>query len=624
MELGYHTFKKGQDIIWKVGFCLSLILFVGCSSTRPFQLTDVSPKYKAYQGTDLDPHKSQKLSVPVTKSKKYDDFLMEAQKSISLLEFAENVAIRADAKKTVNEPITMEMEASASLEEDLPAIIAYLPSLIKKSDELLDSAPNDFDGPAIGRASRALGDAQNLLKKFAGKAEVIHTAIKNLRLNSSNSANTKQVVGEKVAEIIEEPVIIKEEKPKEEKKVIPKDEKKISIKRLNRKSKVTGKTKDIINAQVIQEEEVLSEEEKKDRVYTEQIKNGLVKVFQWEYHKRPKELEKLLSTHPIPRVRAAAALALGRLKAGRISLQNAIDKDGYQVRPSAYKALSDIGDKRSLSYFVAGTKAEDPEVMAVSYEGLGKTRDPAGREMILTTGLASEYVIIVGGSLRGLAYNKVPADVEIFDKFLKSPEVEIKEAAVEALAIHGSRESLRVLERLVAEEPSLALRAVDEIGKNPSLSATFALIRLNEAQPNEAVAKRIGENLLRRKAFGRYVTILIEDDFLRKEPNERSQPVSYIKAKEIGLVLQESKKEYAVRLGEEIVTDRYIQVKMESTLPGSKDGYVTGWVFYPKLDIIEVKKLGSDGNQGKYSNVKKGKHTNLFNPVEELKPIKQD
>lgn len=633
MEAGYHNLKKGQDIIWKFCLCVILSLYIQCSTSKPYQLTDVSPKLQAYQGTELDPLKNNPTSITQTKKRKYDSIIEEAHRAISLLEFAEVVALKADSKKTVNEPVKQEMEAAAIIEEDLPKIISELPDLKADMNTLIQDVPKDFDGPMIGRVTRELGLLLKSLENISDKATAIQTSIRNLRSDANNYADSKTVNStEETTPLVEEPSILDVETSKPEKVSVEepvkeniKDQKsEISIKRLNRKSKVTGKATEMIEGEVKKQEDTLSDEERKDIEYTEQIRKGLIQVFQWEYFKKGKNLEKILATHPIPRVRAAAALALGRLKTGRGALQMAIDKDGYQVRPSAYKALSEIGDKRSLSYFIAGTKAEDPEVIAVSYEGLGKTKDPAGREMILTTGLASEYVVIVCGSLRGLAYNHVPADIEIYEKFLKSEESEIKEAVIESLAIHGTRDSLRVLERVVKEEPTLSLLAIEKIEKNPNLSATFTLIRLNESLEDERITKRIGEALLRRKAFGRYAIILIEDDFLRKDPNERSKPISYIKAKEIGLVVGETKKEFAVRIGEDILTDKYIQVKMESTLPGSRESYVTGWVFYPKLDIIEVKKLGKENTSGKYSNLKTGKHKNLFNPEAESKNFKKD
>lgn len=639
MEAGYHNFKKGQDIILLTGLTLFLSLIVNCSTSKPYQLTDVAPKLRAYQGTDLDPYKNNPLQITETKNRKYDDLIKEAHTALSTLEFAEAVAIRADSKKTVGETVQKEMEAAAIVEDDLPKIVANLPDIQTKISELIKDVPNDFDGPMIGRVTRELGELSTSLNTLSVRAPAIQSSLRNLRADANNYADSRSLT--KNEDLLQESGENKKEENStlesntngnedSEKKVEPvqpsKKEKKdeISIKRVNRKTKVTGKANEMIDSEIRKQEDNLSDEEKKDIEYTEQIKKGLVQVFQQEYFKNHRSLEKILSSHPIPRVRAAAALALGRLRAGRVALQTAIDKDGYQVRPSAYKALSEIGDKRSLSYFIAGTKAEDPEVIAVSYEGLGKTKDPAGREMILSSGLNSEYIIIVCSSLRGLAYNHVPADIEIYERFLKSEEPEIKEAVIESLAIHGTRDSLRVLERVVREEPSLSLLAIEKIEKNPNLSATLALIRINENTQDERIAKRIGEALLRRKAFGRYAIILIEDDFLRQEPNERSKPVSYIKAKEIGFVLGETKKEFAVRIGEDILTDKYIQLKMESTLPGARESFVTGWVFYPKLDIIEVKKIGSDGKEGKYSNLKKGKHSNLFNPESDTKSIRKD
>lgn len=613
MEIGYHNQSKGQDIIWRSMFVLGFLFCVSCSTTKPFGLQDVSPRYKSFVGTDLDPYKEKPIELPVTNRKKYDDFIQEAQKVQTLLEFAETVALRADSKRTAGDTIQREMEASAYLLEDLPPIIDSLPRLIDTSQELLRDAPNDFDGPSIGTASRELGTLLNSLRELADKAPAITSTLQNIRQDSGNYAQTS--IQESPAKNQTEPLVVENPTPIEEKK--PVDKKvvnRVAIQRLNRKTKITGQLTNQIQEKVNkEEEEVLSEEEKKDREYTEQIRKGLVQVFQWEYFRNVGKLESLLANHPIPRVRSAAALALGRLKAGRLSLQKAIDRDGYQVRPSAYKGLADIGHKSSLSYFLEGVKSEDPEVVAVSYEGLGRTKDPLGREWILTKGLSSEYVIIVGGALRGLAYNKVSADVEVFDKFLKSTDNDIKQAAVEALAIHGTRESLKILERVVNAEPNLASFAIDELGKNPSLTATFSLVRLGESIEDEKLSKRISEALLQRKAFGRYAIILAEDDYLRKEPNERSAPISYLKSKDIGLVLGETKKEFAVRIGDKIVTDKYIQIKVESTIPGSASPYVSGWLFYPKLDIIEVKKLGSD--EDPKVKTKKMKHSNLFDPV---------
>lgn len=162
-------FQKGQDIIWKSSLWVVLVLLISCSTSKPYQLTDVSPKYKEYQGSDLDPHKTKDVIIPVTNNRKYDEFIQEAHKAIALLEFAENVALRADSKKTVGEPADKEMQAAAYLEEDLPPIIAKLPGLVQTNQDLIDSTPNDFDGPAIGRVSYELGNILESLKQIVPK-----------------------------------------------------------------------------------------------------------------------------------------------------------------------------------------------------------------------------------------------------------------------------------------------------------------------------------------------------------------------------------------------------------------------------------------------------------------------
>ena len=62
MEIGFHKTKQGQDIISRIGLLTILLIILSCSSTKPFQLTDVSPKYREFQGTDLDPGNGKKES----------------------------------------------------------------------------------------------------------------------------------------------------------------------------------------------------------------------------------------------------------------------------------------------------------------------------------------------------------------------------------------------------------------------------------------------------------------------------------------------------------------------------------------------------------------------------------
>ncbi len=184
MEAGYHNFKKGQDIILLTGLTLFLSLIVNCSTSKPYQLTDVAPKLRAYQGTDLDPYKNNPLQITETKNRKYDDLIKEAHTALSTLEFAEAVAIRADSKKTVGETVQKEMEAAAIVEDDLPKIVANLPDIQTKISELIKDVPNDFDGPMIGRVTRELGELSTSLNTLSVRAPAIQSSLRNLRADA--------------------------------------------------------------------------------------------------------------------------------------------------------------------------------------------------------------------------------------------------------------------------------------------------------------------------------------------------------------------------------------------------------------------------------------------------------
>lgn len=631
MALGYRMTKASQDIIQIVSFAFLAFLVSHCGSTSKYTISDASPKFKEFQGSDLDPYSKQQTTAPrKTSNPVYDDFLLAAKKTIVTLELAEKTSGIIESKKTVNEDLQRERIAAGVILTELPTSIDGLNSLQRKCIELQDTAPNDFEGPKLGQVSEDLDKANNDLIRFISIAPKILQSLRDSQNDSRSQDETKQrsaqvmeVQAPKTDPVIPKNTEIVSSQPKKEdnkkwKDYLPPEEKQktLVIQKKPKKAKIEGNTKNFLTtepANLPEPEDNLTEEEKKERQYTEQLKTGLVDVFKSEYFRNSKSLEKILLSHPIPRVRSAAALALGRIKKGRKSLQYAIDKDGYQVRPAAFKALADIGDKQSLSYFQAGVKAEDPEVVAASFEGLGKTQDPSGRDLILNQGIISEYVIIVAGAIRGLAYNHLPQDLELFQRFLGSEEEEITDAAIEGLVIHDHREALRILERTVIENPKLAKKILDEIGRSPKLSATFSLIRLNDTLRDPSLLKKINEFLLRRKAFGRYALILEDNDFLRSEPNERSTPVSYLKKNEIGLVVNFTKKEYAVRMNEEILTDRYLQLKIESTVPSSRNPYVIGWVFEPKVEIIEIKELGGTDST-KISHTKAKKHQNLFNP----------
>lgn len=104
----------------------------------------------------------------------------------------------------------------------------------------------------------------------------------------------------------------------------------------------------------------LTFKEKQEIDYDLSVKKGILSVFRAETEKRYKTLDRIALTHPIPRVRAAAVLAIGRMGKGGIkTLHQVIEKDGEAVRQAAYRALADIGSPSSLNYFFSGIKSSD-------------------------------------------------------------------------------------------------------------------------------------------------------------------------------------------------------------------------------------------------------------------------
>lgn len=97
----------------------------------------------------------------------------------------------------------------------------------------------------------------------------------------------------------------------------------------------------------------LTLKERQEIDYDLSVKKGILTVFRAETEKRYKTLDRIALTHPIPRVRAAAVLAIGRMGKGGIkTLHQVIEKDGEAVRQAAYRALADLGSPSSLNYFL--------------------------------------------------------------------------------------------------------------------------------------------------------------------------------------------------------------------------------------------------------------------------------
>lgn len=71
----------------------------------------------------------------------------------------------------------------------------------------------------------------------------------------------------------------------------------------------------------------LTPQERQEIEYDLLIKKGILAVFRAETEKRYKVLNRIALTHPIPRVRAAAVLAIGRIGKGEVKLYIVLSKE---------------------------------------------------------------------------------------------------------------------------------------------------------------------------------------------------------------------------------------------------------------------------------------------------------
>lgn len=616
-----------------------ILLLSSCASTKRLVLSEVDSKFRNFEGTDLDPLKNKEREIIVTEKPKYDKFIQESNKVILSLQLAERTIDIYNENKQAGKNISREMEAATYLQESLPNQVSSIAQLIISGQEIEKSIEDDFSGVDKGMIPSVGLEIANILKNFADyspKTANIISEINRIRSDSSNFAesNNNQIASNDSEtasnsdssgmetslverELSGQDTITEKQTETAEPELLPtsdqsnksKDKSNNFIKKLP--STYGLKIKD---PRVPNEEEQLTEEEKQIRAYDQKVKEGLISVFRAESANKPLTLIKIMKNHPIPRIRAASAFALGRIRKGRIDLEKTIDTDGFLVRTAAFKSLADIGDKRSLSYFIAGSKSEDSEIKAASFRGLGKTKDPVGRELILGRGLTSELIIVIAESLRGLAQYKVPADVELINRYLSVDESELQQAAIEALVIHNTPESLKSLEESLDKHPKLTFEILDAIGKSKELAATLFLVRASQIYEDERVIDRVGQLLLKRKAFGRYAMVMEDDQSLRISPNERSTPITFVNKSDVGRLNNSTTKRFIVRVGDELLEDIYHNILVEDKIIGSKERYVSGWLFGKKLQLIAINK--PEGKKPAYlKNIQTGKHQNLFEPA---------
>ncbi|WP_232298414.1 HEAT repeat domain-containing protein [Leptospira licerasiae] len=334
--------------------------------------------------------------------------------------------------------------------------------------------------------------------------------------------------------------------------------------------------------------QVLDPESKR---YNDLLKTGLLKVFEAEATHNYARLKHFGLTHPIPRVRAAVALALGRLKnpVGVNILHKMIDRDGEWVRQAAYKGLADIGSRRSLDYFYVGAKSSDREIRVASFRGMGKTLDPGAREVLLKKGLKSDDKEIVKATLLGLGYYQVPEDLRIFIDYLNSEDEEFQKAAVEALGRHKTRTSMKILEDSFKDKTNLRNQILDTLTEQKNSFAIFALLRiLNANVDSENIVNEISARLYKLKAVGKYMTITSDNTPLLREPYVGAPKIRDLEAGEVGKVIKKHSVAYIIPIEGQRIEDFYYKVLVNTKYKDAFTETVQGWVFGKYIQVRTI------------------------------------
>lgn len=322
--------------------------------------------------------------------------------------------------------------------------------------------------------------------------------------------------------------------------------------------------------------------DKETKKYNDLFKKGLLAVFEAEARRDLPKLGRFGATHPIPRVRAAAALGIGRLesKSGAKYLHKMIDRDGEQVRQAAYKGLAQIGSPSSLEYFYAGAKSSDREIRVSSFRGMGKTLDPGAREVLLKKGITSDDKEIVKASILGLGYYQVPEDIRTFIDYLNSPDEEFQKAAVEALGRHKTRTSMKILEDSFDQKQNLRVQILDTLTEQKNSFAVFALLRiLDTHSDSEAIVSEISARLYKLKAYGKFMTVISGQAPLMKEPYVGASKIRDLESGEVGKVLSKSPVAYIINIDGEKIEDFYYKVLVNTKYKDAFTETVQGWIF---------------------------------------------
>jgi len=129
---------------------------------------------------------------------------------------------------------------------------------------------------------------------------------------------------------------------------------------------------------------------------------------------------------------------------------------------------------------------------------------------------------------------------------------------------------------------------IHAISQKKTLAGTLTLIKLLQATKNENYQAIIQKELYLRKAFGNYAIVKTNTASIRKYSRASANKVGILKKGEVARIKKVTEKLFKAKMNGEILEDRYYLVQAVNENEISKKQIIEGWVFGPKINIINL------------------------------------
>lgn len=321
------------------------------------------------------------------------------------------------------------------------------------------------------------------------------------------------------------------------------------------------------------------------------VNRGILEVERALSKENDKELIQILKNHPEPEVRSKAALALGKRKKGRETIESVLQTDGFLVREASLEALTMIGDPKNINLFVQCLKSEAINLKVLCVKGLANTKDPSARQAIKTIGLNSEIKEVLIESIKALGSFKITEDIYDLERYVNDIDKDVNYAALTSLSNHGSYGSIQILENVVYNYPPLRNFSIFELSNSKSPYAIYSLVRLSQQyEKNDVIASLAMEEIKRKRITSKFVYIIMDKEYLRELPDESSSPTAFLSLYEIAEIVKKSNKKVLLNFGGDRMEGEYYQLKVEDKYEGNWNEFKTGWIFNGKIKEIDLLK----------------------------------